>query len=1039
MKIKATILLLSIFLFLSGNVLAQQNGSIQGQVVDSFNAVIVGATVILVDPVGKEKTALTNKDGEYSFSGLKPGNYIVRATMTNFQLYENTEVAVSAGGRTELAIVLTVEIAREEVNVNNDTINTDPENNAGATVLKGKDLEALPDDPDELAMALQALAGPSAGPNGGQLYIDGFTGGNMPPKEAIREIRINQNPFSAEYERLGFGRIEILTKPGSDRLRGQAFMNFNDESLNSRNPFAQNRPSSQVRFFGGNLSGPIKKNKASFFLELSRREADDNAVINARILDPGFNIIPFQQALRTPIRRTGGSIRFDYALNDKNTLVGRYSLNRGELPIQGLNDLTLPSRSFATDNTDQNVQLTETAILSPTVVNETRFQYSRSRRNQKGDNSVPAINASPDFFGGGSQIGLNFNHDDRWELQNYTTWTRGKHGLKAGIRLRGVSLKERAESNFGGTFTFNGTPAVSDPFDINQDGFLSAIEKYRAKVLGAADARYNPSQFTLTTGEPLADVSQTDFGGFFTDDWKYGPGLTLSFGLRYEAQTNMGDKTNFAPRFGFAWSPGAGGARQPKTVVRGGAGIFYDRFNENFTLQQERFNGVTQLQYTILDDLAVERALLAQPVFNLTGVTNVPTAAQLGAVTPQTSNIRRVAPDLRSPTTYQAAISVERQLPWNLNMSVTYVINRTTHMLRSRNINAPFCLPLDPCPDTIPQPDPSKGQINLYESSGVMNQQQLIVNFNTRFNPKFTVFGNYRLGKTSGNSDGAGSSPMSAYDTSIDYGRTSFDVRHMFFMGGSYTAPWKVRLSPIIVAASGRPFNIITGIDNNRDSVFNDRPAFATDLNRQCDFGVGGVPVIRNCVVQTQYGNFDLKPTAGQQIIPRNYAEGPPSFNFNLNVSRTFGFGRSKSAVAAATPPAGQGQQGAAAGAPAGGANRGAAPAGGANRGAAGGNRGGAAGGGNRGGGSGPTVATGGGGAMMVQMGGGGGEKPYNLTVGINFQNLFNVTNRNNPIGNLSSSRFGQSTGIGGAFGFFGGGGSNSGNRRIDLSLRFSF
>src|SRR5207247_9147747 len=144
-----------------------------------------------------------------------------------------------------------------------------PKNNANATVLKEKDLEALPDDPDELEAAVQALAGPSAGPNGGQIYIDGFTGGRLPPKEAIREIRINNNPFSAEFDRLGFGRIEILTKPGSDKFRGNAFFNFNDESLNSRNPFTINRARSQTRFIGSNLSGPIQEKESAFFMDIS--------------------------------------------------------------------------------------------------------------------------------------------------------------------------------------------------------------------------------------------------------------------------------------------------------------------------------------------------------------------------------------------------------------------------------------------------------------------------------------------------------------------------------------------------------------------------------------------------------------------------------------------------------------------------------------------------------------------------------------------------------------------------------------------------
>jgi hypothetical protein len=283
-------LLIGIFtIFFSSQVFAQQTGSLTGQVVDVSGAAIVGATVTMVDARGNVKTAITNQRGEFSVSSLVPGVYTVRAIAPQFGLYENVEVQITSGGREELTIALSIAEVTEEVQVSTENqVSTDPDSNASATVLKEKDLEALPDDPDELEAALQALAGPSAGPNGGQIYIDGFTGGRLPPKEAIREIRINQNPFSAEYERLGFGRIEVLTRPGADRFRGQAFFIFGDESLNSRNPFSVNRAPSQRRNFGGNVSGPVQKGKSSFFFDISHRSDDSNDVINALILDPDF-------------------------------------------------------------------------------------------------------------------------------------------------------------------------------------------------------------------------------------------------------------------------------------------------------------------------------------------------------------------------------------------------------------------------------------------------------------------------------------------------------------------------------------------------------------------------------------------------------------------------------------------------------------------------------------------------------------------------------------------------------------------------------
>ena len=316
------------FILCAASAFAQQSaGSLRGQVVDEFGGLIIGATVTAVNAGGVEKTAITDNDGNYVVNGLAPGKYIVRVVAPGFALFENTEVEIAAGQRAQLKVTLSVSIEKQEVTVASESpVSTDPENNAGALVLRGSDLDSLPDDPDELAAALQALAGPSAGPNGGQFFIDGFTGGRLPPKESIREIRINQNPFSAEYDRLGFGRVEIFTKPGTDKLRGQVFLNFTDESLNSRNPFAANRAPFQSRQYGGNLSGPLISKKASFFLDFERRETDDNSVVNALILDQNnlnAPAVPFGLAVLTPSRRTTFSPRLDYQLNATNTLVAR--------------------------------------------------------------------------------------------------------------------------------------------------------------------------------------------------------------------------------------------------------------------------------------------------------------------------------------------------------------------------------------------------------------------------------------------------------------------------------------------------------------------------------------------------------------------------------------------------------------------------------------------------------------------------------------------------------------------------------------------
>src|SRR5712691_2970386 len=285
------------------SVFAQARANLRGVVSDEVGAAIVGATVTLTDASGASKTATTNSDGAYTFTGLAPGKYKVHAIATGFAVSPDVDVDVATGRRDPVNISLKIAAIESQVKVNaNAPLSTDSTNNANQTVISGRDLDALPDDPDELAAALQALAGPSIGPNGGQIFIDGFSSGNMPPKESIREIRINQNPFAAENDQPS-ARIDILTKPGTDKFRGNASFNFNDESLNSRNPFAissSKRTPFQVRQFGFNLSGPIKPRKASFFLEANRNDTNDNGLVRATILDPSLNIIQLGEGVVLP-------------------------------------------------------------------------------------------------------------------------------------------------------------------------------------------------------------------------------------------------------------------------------------------------------------------------------------------------------------------------------------------------------------------------------------------------------------------------------------------------------------------------------------------------------------------------------------------------------------------------------------------------------------------------------------------------------------------------------------------------------------------
>ncbi|HJT66163.1 MAG TPA: TonB-dependent receptor [Pyrinomonadaceae bacterium] len=1016
-----SISILTVFVLLfSITVTAQQTrGTLRGLITDELGAVIVGANVTLTDATGVQKKTTTNGDGVYTFAGLVPGSYKIQAIANGFTPSEEAPVEIK-NARQSLDITLKVALIVDKVTVAETPISTEATNNANQTLIAGKDLDALPDDPDELAAALQALAGPSVGPNGGQIFIDGFTGGNLPSKDAIREIRINQNPFAAENDQPS-ARIDILTRPGTEKLRGGASFNFNDESFNSRNPFAINsskRTPFQIRQFETNLSGPLVKKKASFFVNFGRIETDDNELVRATVLDSNFNAVDFGQGFLVPRRNTFFSPRIDYAINSSNTLIARYNYNRFRVDDAGVTGFNLPERGYDTISTGQNIQLTETAILNSTTINETRFQYSHNTNEQIGNNSIPALNVSAAFGSGGSQVGHSISERNFWELNNFTARQQGSHAIKFGGRIRHVSIDDTNENNFGGTWSFTG-------------GFgLTSIERYQLTLRLQAEG-LTPAQiraagggaatFSINSGDPFADVKQTDYGLFVQDDWRVRPNITLSYGLRYETQSNAHSKYDFGPRLALAWSPGAANsARPPKMVIRVGTGFFYNRFSENYTLTANRFNGVNVVQTFVTEEARrlSPPSVAEQQAPNVAGIysilnqwspTSVPSVAGIPA-TQQT--IWLVDPNLQAPTVWLAGTQVERQLPHNMTMFVGLFNIRIVHVIRARDVNAPFPATVTPITPNGFRPDPTKGEVYRVEASGQFNQRQFFVGFNSRFNRMIQFSGNYSISKTTNDTDGQGSSlfPMNSYDTSGEFGRGSFDIRHRFTIFGTVNLPWwKLVLNPFVVANSGPPFNIITGQDLNLDRQVNERPSFAA-ANADCSL---------SNIRCTRFGNFNLVPLPGETIVPRNFGHSPGSVVVSMRVSRTFAFGTVGGASKAAARPAGASS----------GTDTAKRPGGG---------------------GGGPSLPPGdvalakmaANGPSPQRAAGQAAEKRYNLTVSLNFQNLLNHVNLGPPVGNLSSPSFGESVGLGGSFGGFGGpagGSAGAGNRRIYAQVRFNF
>jgi hypothetical protein len=957
---------------------------LHGHVSDPSGALIPGAQVTIANSAGVPvKTMKADAGGAYDARGLAPGSYFVQVSFAGFAPFQSQAIQLAPGQVKRADVAMAIEAEQQNVVVTDEspTVNVEASGNANSVVIKGKDLDALSDDPDELSNELQALAGPSAGPNGGQIYIDGFTGGQLPPKSAIREIRINQNPFSAEFDKLGYGRIEILTKPGTDKLHGQFFAMGNDKSFNTGNPFTRNIPSYDSYQFNGSLSGALSK-WASFFLSAQQRDTSD-AYIYTASLPSGIET----GGVYSPRVRTNIAPRIDLQLGQKNTLTVRYQLWRdSESGVLG-GTTYLPSQATASTSYENTLQVSDAEVINDHIVNETRFQYLRETGTDTSISSAPQIQVPTDFVSGGSSSQFSEDHQDHYELWNETTMSVGAQALKFGMRLRNNRDSNSTDSNFNGTFSF------------------ASLAAYQAQT---------PNKLTYTTGPLPAIANVFDAALFLQDDWKANRFLTVSGGIRWESQNHIDDHNDWAPRAAFAYAlDGHKKGAQPKTVLRGGYGIFYDRFALASLLTAVRQSGAvnSQKQITITNPTC----------FTETGLSSIDLAT-CGTPTSSSNTIVQIAPSFRSPYTQQIGGSIERQLTKTTTLTATYLRSFGVHQLVTRDSNAylPGTYQYGSATLTGVRPNPNLGIVNQFFPEAVFKQNQVILNVNARIKPNFSVFGFYNW--TNAHTDGgAGSTVSNSYNISQDYGRAAFASTNMVFMMANYTGPWAIRFNPFLIAQSGKPYNIVTTNDLTGDNFFNNRPA-AVDSSLCAGQSTRYAP--------TQFGCLDTTPADNYTPIGMSLGNGPAAVALNLRLSRSFGIGPKIESSR-------NSQQGGGPGGPGG------PGSGGGGRGGGGG-----PGGGGPGGGLGPGGLSGGGGPPRGMFGGGGTGRKYSLNFSAQALNLFNNIDYGQPSGSViptpdadantttPGTRFGHSLSL--AKGIFASP-TSSAARRIFFQAEFSF
>ena len=747
---------------------AQPSGSVQGTVQDQSGGVAPRVTVQLLDAAGSIVAATeTDRAGSFSFAGIPAGDYTMRASLEGFKPAV-TRVRVATGRRLPAQkLILEVASIAQEITVQREaaSVGTGADANRDAITIDGSDLRDIPIfDRDVVGTLARFLDASALGAGGATLVVDGMEARKVGvAPSAIQQVKINQDPYSAEFPRPGRGRIEVITKAGADKYGGSMDFTFRDAQLNSRDPFADSRPPEQRRIYEAVFGGPLRDGKhTSFLFTLDRSEENLQSIVFA-----AGPVGPIHAVVPAPDRGLELSASITHQQGKRHTLSLRFTNEQTSTRNKGVGGTTLPEAGEDDRGREAQVVFGARSVLGGRLLNEFRLLVGHETGSTVSLHPGQRIVVLDAFTGGGAQ-GDHSSTEDHFNLAESLTYLHGKHLFKAGFAVPDFSRRGFDDRSYReGSFTF------------------ASLDDY---ALG------RPLSFLQQRGDGQIVFLQKVFGAFVQDQISVSDRLSITPGVRYDWQNIFRDNNNVAPRLSVAY------AINKNTVFRGGGGVFYDRAGDGPIREVLRSR----------EDRLV-RIILVNPAY--------PDPFASAAGNAAVRSLVVLSPDMRIPYTFQYGAGLERVVRKGTTVAVNYLGSRGVDLFRSRDINAPLA------PLYGDRPNPAFGQIRQIESTGRQAAHSLQVIARGRLAPRLQGSVQYTIATAHNDTSGITFLPANNYDLSGEFGRADFDQRHrleaLLTLKGGEWADFGMSVS----LGSGRPYTLRTGRDDYHTGQTNARPA----------------------------------------------------------------------------------------------------------------------------------------------------------------------------------------------------------------------